>query len=213
MATNIAATRSGGVVLTAAVARDLMTRIRGLLSQRAQLSLDLRKTRLDPAGARVLLSNLELVARAKGLQIDAKALAAEERFGLANLGYLVRLHNLAIKTDELGPVGLTARIACAQHIFSAKSQGSAVTLRDLASYRAYTAFDFGAREFDTLFEMFDGSEVRQALEKLARTDASVAQAIERDMGWTGARQPPWGLVNGEPGLEADVDRDEPRMRT
>lgn len=137
------------------------------------------------AGARVLLNNIRQVAIRKNLDVCTRDLLREAEIGEREIQFLTKLHNLRIGTTQEGEHGLNARIACATHIFTAADQSSCVTIRDIKSWNAYTVFDFGEREFDALFEMGDGAQVKDALVELAQSNARVA-ATCREFGWMDA---------------------------
>lgn len=60
--------------------------------------------------------------------------------------------------------GLKHRIDCARRIFLADIQNP--------GYMFFTVFDFGERQFDTIFEMGDADQVLDALRHLAHQDSS-----------------------------------------
>lgn len=125
-------------------------------------------------------------AKRKGLVIDRmeasdENTAAREHF---ELGCWLFYYSLRVgRTD-----GLTHRIACVRRLFEAgiRSPG----------YRFHTVFDFGERQFDTCFEMGDGSAVVAALLDLADEDprGKLAGCV-RDMGWTRKPPPQAGLFD------------------
>lgn len=159
------------------------THARSLLNSTGPISFgDLPLATFTVAGARVLLESIDRIAAGREMQVENREMAREQQFGLYNLDFLVKLHNLSLGIREQGPQGLKARIACARHIFTAMDQGSTVSLDDIRSYRAHTVFCFGDRDFDTLFEMNDGDQVKASLMELAEESASVKDAC-RKIGW------------------------------
>lgn len=139
-------------------------------------------------GAKALLNRIEEVATLKNLCITPSELKREQQFGLANAAFLTKLHNLALGTGGEGAPGLNARIACAKHIFTAVDQRSLVSVDDIRSYRAHCVFGFGDRDFDNLFEMGDGRQVRDAMTELAKSSGSVAQVCQQ-FGWMDGDRP------------------------
>lgn len=67
--------------------------------------------------------------------------------------------------------GLASRIDCARRIFLAGLTNP--------GYKFFTVFDFGERNFDTIFEMGDAEQVIDGLRQLAKADQSgrIAQAF------------------------------------
>lgn len=139
------------------------------------------RVKLSTGSAKRLLDSIETLARAQNSDATVPELAAEKMTGMAELGYLVKLHNLNLRAHA----SLAARVAVAQHIFTAQRQGSTFGLDDIKSYRAYTVFRFGPRQFDALFEMGDGTQVREAMQALAERDPTVGNVC-REMGWSDA---------------------------
>ena len=75
-----------------------------------------------------------------------------------------------------GPDGLQHRIDCARRIFEAGFANP--------GYAFFTVFEFGEREFDTIFEMGDSAQVLDGLRKLARKSHSNAiKDAFSEMGW------------------------------
>ena len=77
---------------------------------------------------------------------------------------------------RVGTEGVEARIDCARRIF----------LEGITNprYQFFTAFSFGERQFDTIFEMGDAKEVIEGLRQLIPTDktGNIAKAFEY-FGW------------------------------
>lgn len=81
-------------------------------------------------------------------------------------------------STRIGRVGgLQDRINCARLIFESGIER--------VGYRFFTVFDFGERQFDTLFEMGDADEVVDELREIAckARNANLLKAFER-MGWS-----------------------------
>lgn len=76
-----------------------------------------------------------------------------------------------------GPEGLQHRIDCARRIFEAGLGNP--------GYAFFTVFEFGEREFDTIFEMGDSAQVLDGLRKMAHRSRSqhIRQAFA-EMGWS-----------------------------
>jgi hypothetical protein len=75
-----------------------------------------------------------------------------------------------------GPKGLKHRIDCARRIFEAGLSNP--------GYAFFTVFEFGDREFDTIFEMGDSAQVLDGLRKLARkSQHNAIKDAFAEMGW------------------------------
>lgn len=74
------------------------------------------------------------------------------------------LYHYSLRVGNTGPDGLAARIDCAKRLF----------LAGIASphYDFFTIFDFGERQFDTIFEMGDADAVIDALRASIPDDAT-----------------------------------------
>ena len=167
--------------LTLAMAREL------ILPERSDELRDLSDVEFTEAGVKLLLENIPLIAEKKQMVVSQREMDSEIAFGLANIKFLTKLHNLNIGAGAEGPAGLQARVACAKHLFTAMDQCSLVTIDDIRSYRADTVFGFADRDFDNLFEMGDGDKVYSAMIKLSQT-SSAAASVCNDMGWDKAYQ-------------------------
>ncbi len=129
----------------------------------------------------VLAERLDLVVKAQASDADAYSMERERRFAARHCAFAIKLKSLARGND------LRSRIACAKHIFSSCGSEGGPHFEDVTGgYVAFSLFRFGPRQFDSLFEMGDGDEVRAALERLALRDPVVAQNCER-MGWSEQR--------------------------
>lgn len=65
------------------------------------------------------------------------------------------LYHYSLRVSDTGPKGLAARIDCAKRLFLAGIVNP--------HYDFFTVFDFGERQFDTIFEMGDADVVINAL--------------------------------------------------
>lgn len=98
------------------------------------------------------LANLDAAAKAKGSTINAwekerEIHAGKEHFELGCW--------LWYYSNRVGSGPVTDRIDCARRIFLAGL--------DRVGYEFFTAFDFGERQFDAIFEMGDSDEVLEGL--------------------------------------------------
>ena len=120
--------------------------------------------------------NLPATAKRKDVTLDAydnkrETAAAKQHFELGCwLYYYSRRVYLA--NEE----GLKARIDCARRLFLCGFTNP--------GYQFFTVFDFGERQFDTIFEMGDADEVIMALRNLVKLDKSglITKAIS-NFGW------------------------------
>jgi hypothetical protein len=131
----------------------------------------------DLARLRADARNIPGTARRRNTTLDAwdlrsEGAAAEKHFVLGCwLFYYSRRIFLT------GPEGLKHRIDCARRIFEAGLANP--------GYAFFTVFEFGEREFDTIFEMGDSALVLEGLRKLARRSRSqhIKEAFA-EMGWS-----------------------------
>lgn len=116
-------------------------------AQRAQLRRD--------------LDDLRGTAARKGTTLDRWEEVNETNAGNKHfeLGCWLYYYNRRIGTE-----GLATRVDCARRIFQAGFTH--------LGYEFFTAFDFGERQFDTLFEMGDGKDVIAELRKLIPKDTT-----------------------------------------
>lgn len=114
------------------------------------------------------------LADEKGLSLSASELRASSITAEDHFDFGVRLHQLKAGIEQMGPQGLAARIACARHIFASGQH------RQVCNNDYHLIFDFGGRDYDRLFEMWDGSRVKAALmEDAARDPAGeIARTVQ-----------------------------------
>lgn len=107
------------------------------------------------------LADLRATAARKQTTLDAWDESSERQAGTDNfeLGCWLYYYNRRVGTE-----GIEARIDCARRIFLAGITNP--------GYRYFTAFDFGERQFDTIFEMGDGAEVIKGLRQLLPSDST-----------------------------------------
>lgn len=115
--------------------------------------------------------NIRAAAERKALTLDAREErqetdAAKQYF---DLGCWLYYYSRRVYLDSAE--GLKNRIDCARRIFLAGLNNP--------GYRFFTVFDFGERQFDTIFEMGDAEQVIDGLRQLAKADQSgrIAQAF------------------------------------
>ena len=120
-----------------------------------------------PLGARVLAQlradaqNIRATAKRKGLVLGSlweereEMDAAKEHF---DLGCWLFYYSRLVGLED----GFNHRIDCARRLLLAGINNP--------GYKFHTVFEFGEREFDTIFEMGDGGQVVAGLEQLARQD-------------------------------------------
>lgn len=126
------------------------------------------------------LANLRATAERKGTTLDDWEERSERKAGERHfeLGCWLYHYRRRISSE-----GLETRIDCARRIF--------VEGIFNPGYQFFTAFDFGERQFDTLFEMGDAEEVIDGLRKFIDKDSTgnLAKAFAY-MGWpVDPRQP------------------------
>lgn len=128
--------------------------------------------------------DVRATARRKNVTLDdwdekQETAAAKEHFELGCwLHYYNRRIGLADNDD-----GLKDRIDCARRLFLAGLNNP--------GYAFFTIFDFGERQFDTIFEMGDAEQVISGLRELARNDQT--GQIARAFAYFG-----WPLDEAEP---------------
>lgn len=115
--------------------------------------------------------NIRAAAERKVLTLDAweeqqETDAAKQHF---DLGCWLYYYSRRVYLDSAE--GLKNRIDCARRIFLAGLQNP--------GYKFFTVFDFGERNFDTIFEMGDADQVINDLRQLAKIDKTgrIAQAF------------------------------------
>lgn len=119
--------------------------------------------------------NIPATAKRKDVTCEAQDLAdeipaARDHF---ELGCWLYYYSKRVGAND----GLQDRIDCARRLFDAGIQNP--------GYRFFTVFEFGERQFDTLFEMGDSDQVVSALRDIALADPTggVARAFP-EMGWS-----------------------------
>jgi hypothetical protein len=106
-------------------------------------------------------ANIRATATRKGHTLDAWAESAERNAAADHfeLGCWLFYYNRRVGRDTV-----ESRIDCARRIFVAGITNP--------GYDFFTVFDFGERQFDTIFEMGDANEVIDGLRKFLFTDTS-----------------------------------------
>ena len=119
------------------------------------------------------LQNLRATAARKGTLLDAWDERIESRAGKEHfeLGCWLYYYSQRIYTE-----GVESRIDCARRIFAEGITNP--------GYRFFTVFDFGERQFDTLFEMGDAEQVIEGLRRYLPGDETggLKRAFE-NFGW------------------------------
>ena len=135
------------------------------------------------------IANLRATAARKGSTLDTWEERRETEAGKQyfELGCWLYYYNRRIYSE-----GTETRIDCARRIFIAGITNP--------GYRFFTAFDFGERQFDTLFEMGDGEEVVAGLRKFINKDRTGNLAATfKGMGWPiTASEEGIGRIAGQP---------------
>ncbi|NMG28430.1 hypothetical protein [Aromatoleum evansii] len=121
-------------------------------------------------------ADVRATAQRKGLTLDAweereESAIAREHF---ELGCWLYWYQHQVYRE--GKDGLQARIECAERIFLAGFTNP--------KYKFFTVFDFGERQFDTIFEMGDSAQVLEGLRERLKKDKSgkIAEAFTY-FGW------------------------------
>lgn len=116
-------------------------------------------------------ADVRATAQRKSITLDAweerdESDAARRHFELGC--WLYWFQTRIYSTDDLG---LQARIDCAERLFLAGFPNP--------KYRFYTVFDFGERQFDSIFEMGDSREVIAGLRERMKKDKTgkIAEAF------------------------------------
>lgn len=107
-------------------------------------------------------ADVRATAQRKGLTLDAweereESAAAREHFELG-----CWLYYYQSRLYRTGQDHLQARIECAERIFLAGFHNP--------RYKFYTVFDFGERQFDSIFEMGDSAQVLEGLRERLNKD-------------------------------------------
>lgn len=121
-------------------------------------------------------------ARNKGLDTSREELEREQLAAANHFELGCWLFYYSRRIHKSGPSGLRDRIDCARRIFEAGMKNP--------FYDFFTVFDFGDREFGTIFSCGDKEQVINGLRPLAREnpDGGIAAAFTH-FGWPLAAQP------------------------
>jgi len=116
-------------------------------------------------------------AKRRNTTLDAWDLRSERAAAEKHFALGCWLYYYSRRIFLTGPEGLQHRIECARRIFEAGLGNP--------GYAFFTVFEFGEREFDTIFEMGDSTQVLEGLRKLARRLRSqqIREAFA-EMGWS-----------------------------
>jgi len=116
-------------------------------------------------------------AKRRNTTLDAWDLRSERAAAEKHFALGCWLYYYSRRIFLTGPEGLQHRIDCARRIFEAGLGNP--------GYAFFTVFEFGEREFDTIFEMGDSTQVLEGLRKLARRSRSqqIREAFA-EMGWS-----------------------------
>lgn len=133
-----------------------------------------------PAATRTRLSsdaqNIKAAAHRKQLTLDHWEERRETEVAQTHFELGCWLHFYRGKIGLPNETGLRARVECAMHLFLNGVQSP--------GYDFFTVFDFGERDFDTIFEMGDAEQVLEHLRTAAPKDKSgmIAKAFSHH-GW------------------------------
>lgn len=121
--------------------------------------------------------DIPATARRRNTTLDAWDLRSESAAAKKHFALGCWLFYYSRRIFLTGPEGLRHRIDCARRIFEAGFANP--------GYAFFTVFEFGEREFDTIFEMGDSAQVLEGLRKLARKSRSpyIKEAFA-EMGWS-----------------------------
>jgi hypothetical protein len=116
-------------------------------------------------------------AKRRNTTLDAWDLRSERAAAEKHFALGCWLYYYSRRIFLTGPEDLQHRIDCARRIFEAGLGNP--------GYAFFTVFEFGEREFDTIFEMGDSTQVLEGLRKLARRSRSqqIREAFA-EMGWS-----------------------------
>lgn len=145
-------------------------------------------TKLEVQQLRADIRNIEAAAKRKGVDLDPYTKGKEIQLATAHFDLGCWLYYLQPKIGKDTPEGFTARILCALHLF----------LRGIRnpSYDFFTIFNFGARDYDTLFEMGDSASLIEALRPSLELDKSghLLDAFKH-YNWPTTAEAPAGLTH------------------
>lgn len=116
------------------------------------------------AELRASITAMQAVAKRKNLMFDRRIERVEAEAARNHFDLGCWLFFYSRKVGQVGPEGFAARVDCARRIF----------LDGITNprYDFFTIFDFGEREFDTIFEMGDAEAVVEALRREIPNDRS-----------------------------------------
>ena len=136
---------------------------------------EIQKLRYDSTRILTTARNKDIDISRDEMEIETQAAESHFELGCWLFYYSKRIH-------RVGASGLMDRIDCARRIFEAGIKEP--------FYDFHTVFDFGDRQFRTLFSIGDGEQVINALRSLAQDnpDGGVAAAFTY-FGWPLAAQP------------------------
>lgn len=129
---------------------------------------------------------MQLKRNAENIQATAKALGnvaltpaelEDEQYHAENHFELgCWLHYYKNEIGKEGEIGLQARVDCLKRLIKAGFGNP--------EFSFYTVFGFGGREFDTIFEMGDGDQVKEAVLGMIESDTSGAiKKFCKQAGW------------------------------
>jgi hypothetical protein len=134
----------------------------------AEIKVDIRAKAPIPIVVRNQLmqdaKNIKATAVRKQVTLRPIEEVAERRMAQKHFELGCWLHYYSSKVGLDSEAGFKARVECAMRLF----------LSDIASpsYGFFTVFDFGERQFDSIFEMGDAGEVIDRLRYAIQTDSS-----------------------------------------
>ncbi len=142
----------------------------------------MKRLKLPPLSAKELAQlrtdakNIREVANRKGTTLDTWEESREREAATNAFDLGCWLFYYSRRIYRPGPEGLMHRVDCARRIFESGIFNP--------GYQFFTIFDFGERQFDTIFEMGDSNQVIENLREVVRHEHSIklAEAF-RYFGW------------------------------
>lgn len=119
--------------------------------------------------------DIPATAKAFSIEMTWQELESEKRFAQEHFELGCWLYYYRRLIGLPGATGFVHRLACAAIIFQSG-------FTSIKNDQAFTVFGFGERQFDTIFEMGDGSQVVEGLRQLAASSPAVAAAFAQH-GW------------------------------